>query len=105
MPEYTLDDPYAAQYPQWRDAHGVPLGEVEPGEIRDLDEVPPDGKWRETTDEDRARRAAREGDEPATPADDTGGEGTGGEESPGDASQDATSPGPVPAPPAVIPGT
>jgi hypothetical protein len=118
MPEYTFDGPYPVT-PAARDARNIPLGEVQPGDIRDLDE-PLDGNWRPATDEDRAALASREAgrSEPAKTG--SGGssddEGT-GDDSAGDSGQagapqdaagasgpGAPAAGPVPAPPAVVPG-
>jgi hypothetical protein len=76
-------------YPATRDARGILLSEVKPGDIRDLDEAP-DRQWRPVTGEDRAAAPEAEdaaaATEPAAPA------------SPVPA-------GPVPAPPAVMPAT
>ena len=86
MPLYRFAGPTPYYFPASRDARGAPLGDVNPGDVRDLDEpvgqwwVPADGTepapW--VTDEDRARAAMAAAAE--TPPD-----------------------GPVPAPPAVIP--
>jgi len=83
---YRFAGPGPYYFPASRDARGVPLGDVQPGDVRDLDE-PPDGWWvladsQPVSDEDRARAAmaaAQPADEPPAPD------------------------GPTPAPPAVIP--
>jgi len=81
MSLYRFAGPQAYYFPASRDAHGAPLGDVQPGDVRDLDEpvgpwwVPADGQ---ESDEDRARAAMAAAAE--TPPD-----------------------GPVPAPPAIVP--
>ena len=40
MPQYRFAGPTAYDFPASRDAKGIPLGTVEPGGVRDLDEVP-----------------------------------------------------------------
>lgn len=67
MPDYTFTAPYPLEYPENRDSSSVPLGLVQPGDIRDLD-GPPDRWWQETTDEDRARQAAAEAEQAAQQA-------------------------------------
>lgn len=78
MPEHFYAGPSAGHYPMGRDAQGLPIGAVEPGDIRDLDDAP-DPSWlprdgneellalllaqREPADEDRS------GEEAAPPAD------------------------------------
>ena len=59
MPDFTYSGPGARFYPEGRDAAGQNIGEVQPGDIRDLEQAP-DGWWHETTDEDRAALAARQ---------------------------------------------
>ena len=86
MPLYRFAGPTPYYFPASRDTRGVPLGDIQPGDERDLDEpvgqwwVPADGTepapW--VTDEDRARAAMAAAAE--TPPD-----------------------GPVPAPPAIVP--
>ena len=103
MPEqiYTgLTDWY---YPATRDARDIPLGTVEPDDIRDLDEAP-DRMWRPVTDEDRERIAAKKAaaDAPQDQPEDEDSSGT--DEADDDPPPPAsTPPGPVPAPPAIIP--
>jgi hypothetical protein len=58
MPEHVYTAPYPGVFPHQRDGLNVPLGHVEPGDIRELDE-PLDHRWREATDEDRAALAER----------------------------------------------
>jgi hypothetical protein len=134
LTDHVFTGPYPVTYAVGRDARDLPLGDVEPSEIRDLDKAP-DHQWREATGEDRERwaavlahreRAARraaakargedvEDDDPGS----DGGEGAAGgiESTPdpadvsnsgtgeGEAGQhDETPPGPQPAAPAVIPG-
>lgn len=53
MPDFTFDGPYTYRYPELRHSDHTPVGEVQPGDIRDL-AAAPDHMWRETTDEDRA---------------------------------------------------
>ena len=100
MPEYTYSGPGQFDYPASRDARGRFVGEVSPGHIRDLDE-PLDQWWIETTDEDRARRAALQGDHVA---DEAAPDGTAAEDgAPGDGGAPDESPaGSQPANPAVI---
>lgn len=43
MPQYRFAGPTAYDFPASRDARGIPLGTVEPGDVRDLDEPP--GPW------------------------------------------------------------
>lgn len=50
MPDFTYDGPGVRFYTEGRDAQGRNLGEVEPGDIRDLERAP-DQWWHETTDE------------------------------------------------------
>lgn len=45
MPEYQYAGLAGRSYPESRDARGVHVGDVEPGDTRDLDE-PLDGDWR-----------------------------------------------------------
>ena len=81
MPAFVLTGFMERYYPASRDAHGVPLGTVSPGDVRDLDE-PPDMWWTSAepvSDEDRAREAMAAQPEPPQPD------------------------GPTPAPPAIIP--
>ncbi len=109
MPEYLFAGPLAYHYPAIRDAKGILLGDVEPDDIRDLDEAP-DRMWREPTEEDRERiAAAAVQDEPENDAagDDSG---EGGSDSDADADENdgpppppAITSGPTPAAPAVIP--
>ena len=44
MPLYRFTDPIGRNYPGLRDAHGAHVGDVEPGDKRELD-WPPDGRW------------------------------------------------------------
>jgi hypothetical protein len=37
MPEFVFTGPYASHYPEARDAAGLPVSDVEPGDVRDLD--------------------------------------------------------------------
>lgn len=99
MPEliYTGSTPW--YYPATRDARGILLSEVKPGDIRDLDEAP-DRQWRPVTGEDRARAAALEAEEAADRAE---AEPEAAEEQP--AAPGPVAAGPVPAPPAVMPAT
>jgi hypothetical protein len=86
MPLYRFAGPGPYYFPASRDARGVPLGDVQPGDVRDLDEpvgqwwVPADGEPPPgpESDEERARAAMAAAAE--TPPD-----------------------GPVPAPPAIVP--
>ena len=85
MPLYRFAGPQPYYFPASRDSRGVPLGDVNPGDERDLDEpvgqwwVPADGQDEPpVSDEDRARAAMAAAAE--TPPD-----------------------GPVPAPPAIVP--
>jgi hypothetical protein len=134
LTDHVFTGHYASVYQEGRDAAGRHLGEVEPGEIRDLDpDALPDHQWREATDEDRerwaavlahreraARRAAAKArGEDVEDDDPSSGEGAaGGIEStpdPADVNdsgtgegepgpRDETPAGPQPAAPAVIPG-
>ena len=87
MPLYRFAGPTPYYFPASRDARGAPLGDVNPGDVRDLDE--PVGQWwvpadsQGVSDEDRARAAMEAAGEPPAepPAPD----------------------GPVPAPPAIVP--
>jgi len=130
LTDHVFTGHYASVYQEGRDATGRHLGEVEPGEIRDLDpDALPDHQWREATDEDRERwaeiladreaaaKARGEDVEDGDPGSDGGEGATGGiertpdpadvndsgagEEEPGP--QDETPAGPQPAAPAVIP--
>ncbi len=82
MPPFVFRAPSPYDYPASRDARGVPLGTVQPGDVRNLDEaidrwwVPVDGS--EGHGQDESTEAA---------------EGT---------APDPAPDGPVPAPPAVI---
>lgn len=96
MPSYEFTGSAGRYYPEGRDASGRHLGNVEPGDIRILDEPPADGQWtpviapRPGEDEDRGGTgsdpdpAGVPGEDPAEPL---------GE----------TPAGPQPAAPAVIP--
>ena len=44
MPLYRFTDPIGRNYPGLRDSSGAHVGDVEPGDKRDLD-YPPDGRW------------------------------------------------------------
>lgn len=44
MPLHVFTGPIPYQYPDSRDTSGIHLGEVEPGDVRDLD-APPDRWW------------------------------------------------------------
>ena len=44
MPLYRFTDPIGRNYPGLRDARGAHVGDVEPGNRRELD-WPPDGRW------------------------------------------------------------
>ena len=44
MPAYVLTGFMERYYPASRDAHGAPLGDVQPGDVRDFEE-PPDQWW------------------------------------------------------------
>ena len=106
MPAFTFSGLVATVYPFDRDATGQPLGEVQPGDVRDLDKAL-DWQW-----------VAVE------PGGDGSGGGGQGDENPPDGNQSPTppsepqaiqqpaeqatqppapSPAPVPAPPAVVP--
>ena len=84
MPEYVLTGFTGRYYPATRDAHGVPLGDVQPGARRDLDE-PPDMWWvpADGTPATEPEPAPEPASEPEPPAFDVA--------------------APQPAPPAVIP--
>jgi hypothetical protein len=98
MAEYVYADLVPRTYPEGRDAQDRPVGTVEPGDIRDLEEAP-DYFWRLATGEDRAAREQAL----AGPAADGSGDGT----ETGDPSGQDGEPAPdgsQPAPPAIIPG-
>ena len=87
MPRYRFAGPGPYYFPASRDSRGVPLGDVNPGDERDLDD--PVGPWwvpadsQPVSDEDRARAAMEAaGEPPAEPP---------------------VPDGPVPAPPAIVP--
>jgi len=90
MPEQIYIGLTTWYYPATRDARGFLLGEVEPDDIRDLDEAP-DLKWRPVTGDDRARIAAKAQD------------GSGMADEPPHPPAVTPAAGPVPAPPAVLP--
>ena len=52
MPDFTFTGFVAHQYPSLRDSYNVPLGDVQPGDVADLPEAPPDGLWRPYQDGD-----------------------------------------------------
>ena len=80
MPLYKFAGPISYYFPASRDARGVPLGDVQPGDVRDLDE--PVGQW-----------WVPAGDSPAAEP----------EPVPEPASEPAPVPdGPQPAPPAIV---
>lgn len=85
MPRYRFAAPLAYQFPASRDARGIPLGTVEPGDVRDLDEPP--GLWWVPADAIPAAEGAA-----------GGGSGDGPVPSP-------VPDGPQPAPPAVMPAS
>ena len=79
MPRYRFAGPGPYYFPASRDAHGAPLGDVNPGDERDLDE--PVGQWWVPADDDAPAVEAEAAPEPEPVQPD----------------------GPQPAPPAVIP--
>ena len=89
MPSYEFTGPEPRYYPEGRDASGRHLGNVEPGDIRILDDPPADGQWTPVI------APHSDGDE------DRG--GTGSDQDPAAEQHDETPPGPQPAAPAVIP--
>lgn len=103
MPSYEFTGPDSRYYPEGRDASGRHLGNVEPGDIRILDEPPADGHWTPVTGTaDGPHEHPGFGDVPMHGTEATA-DGTFSEiggELPGE-----TTPGPQPAPPAVIPGS
>jgi len=50
MPLYRFADAIGRNYPGLRDARGAHVGDVEPGDKRELD-WPPDGRWVPADDE------------------------------------------------------
>jgi hypothetical protein len=50
MSEFRFSGAYPRHYPESRDAQNLPVGQVEPGDTRDLDE-PLDGDWTPAEDE------------------------------------------------------
>lgn len=100
MPEliYTGLTPW--YYPATRDAKGIPLGDVRPGDIRELDEAP-DLRWR-PVDQGRVADGAAGDSEQDKPR----GSGAPVESDGGPPALPAPGPPqPVPAPPAVIPAS
>lgn len=67
MPEYIFAGHTETTYPYSKDSASMPIGTVEPDDIRDL-AAPLDHWWREVTDEDRARIAAVKAEEAAREA-------------------------------------
>ena len=53
MPLYRFADSLGRNYPGLRDAHGAHVGDVEPGDTRELD-WPPDGRWVPADDDEDA---------------------------------------------------
>jgi hypothetical protein len=92
---YRFAGPTPYYFPASRDSHGAPLGDVNPGDERDLDE--PVGQWWV----------------PVTPPGDEGGKGDSGgqgegQDDPGESAGTPAEPGPAPggpqpAPPAIVP--
>jgi hypothetical protein len=94
VPSFVFSGFVPTVYPETRDANGRPLGTVEPGDIRMLDEelgwpwvpvIPPGANETPSSDEER-------GEDESDPG-------------PADVPESApeSAPGPVPAPPAVVP--
>lgn len=91
MPAFVFTGLVETAYPFDRDAEGRPVGAVQPGDVRDLDE-PLDWQWAPAGD-------GGAGGEQAGPAEDPAGVSeTGGPAAPAPVPD-----GPQPAPPAVIP--
>lgn len=65
MSEFRYSGAYARHYPESRDARDLPIGEVQPGDTRELDE-PLDGDW--TPAEDDKSRKAKADDGAKAPA-------------------------------------
>jgi hypothetical protein len=101
MPGYRFTWPTALTYPENRDAAGFPLGLVNPGDVRDLDEAP-DHLWLPLSDEEEQQRlAGLAAAETATPAGAGAGEP---DDSPGGGDPGTPPPAaPQPAPPAAVP--
>lgn len=81
MPSYEFTGLTPMTYPESRDAAGIPIGTVQPGDIRDLDE-PLDHLWVPAGSKPVKRRKAAGQDDPApqTPASDPGTTGSGSDE-------------------------
>lgn len=96
MPAFRFVSPQAMAYTSLRDEHDVHLGQVNPGDVRDLGEAP-DQWWvpAEGHDDDRGE------DKSGIDEDTDGGSGT-PEGSAPDPAAEPDPAAPVPAPPAVI---
>jgi hypothetical protein len=93
MPSYRFVCPQAMAYTGLRDEHDVHLGQVNPGDVRDLNEAP-DQWWVPAEGQDDDRREDKSGDD---------GSGTPEGSAPDLAAESEADPSaPVPAPPAVI---
>lgn len=81
MPDYRFTAPIPYDYPATRDAFGVHLGTVKPGDVVRLDE-PPDGWWvpYESGSADEVADPPAPQDEPADPATQTSEAGVTGSE-------------------------
>jgi hypothetical protein len=99
MPLYRFSGLVSHVYPETRDALNHPLGLVEPGDEREF-EQPPDHLW--VPAGDGSGGDGGEGTEPSGDSAAGNQDGTGEETAP--PAQPETPAGPVPAPPAVIPG-
>lgn len=89
MPPFRFCAPSAYDYPASRDTKGVPLGTVQPGDVRDLDEAI--DRWWAPSDGDEDRGQGYESQDSSE---------EGGAEDGEDAAPEPS--GPQPAPPAVI---
>ena len=70
MPSYEFTGPYGRTYPESRDAANIPVGQVEPGDTRDLD-APLDGDWRPAEPPPPPAAAGKAKTAPAVPGTDT----------------------------------
>jgi len=94
MPSYEFTGPDPRYYPEGRDASGEHLGNVEPGDIRILDEPPADGQW---------TPVIPPGGGDGGTGNESGGQDPGAEDEDPAEPHDGSPPGPQPAAPAVIP--
>lgn len=58
MPPFVFSGAYGRHYPESRDAQNLPVGQVEPGDTRDLNE-PLDGDWTPAAPADDPDRPAK----------------------------------------------